>query len=155
MRFPYVTKKQIFQYTLGVALIVAAVLSSIMFVATLPDREMRPVTVSTSTPSVVKVQVPVDLTGNWVYTKGEIKFTADVQQGMILVKLFDKTGSLDYYYGSLENPKTNGEIVSTKDKSRISWSQGDTKQFIYQDESLVFTFGGVGVTATIELKRGK
>lgn len=155
MRFPYITKKQIFQIVLGVVLIVAAVMSSVMYIATLPDREMRPVTVSTSTPSLVKVQIPVDLTGNWIFTKGEIKFAAEVQQGMILIKLIDKDGSLDYYYGSLENPMTNGAILSTKDKSRISWSQGDTKEFIYQDESLTFTYGAMGVTASIKLKRGQ
>lgn len=150
-----ITKKQIFQIILGAVLVFTALICGVLF-ASLPDREMRSMVASSSTPSAAKIQIPIDLTGTWVYdSKCNLKFSADVQQGMIMIKMTDTAGTLDYYYGSLQNPMTNGEIISTKDNSRFSWSTAITKQFTYQDESLTFTFGSNGTTKTIELRRGK
>lgn len=112
---------------------------------------------SSHSPAVTAVSLNVDLTGDWT-TKPDarVKFVAEVQSSTILIHMISKGDTIAYYYGTFENPKTSNVIASTMiNDGKMVWSTAATKQFIYQDESVIFDFEIAGVKSAIELVREK
>lgn len=110
--------------------------------------------VSTAETTVQPV-TKVDLSGNWVSKgDGSAKFTAEIRDGKIMIKMVNDGQAMSYYYGTFETPITSNEInsVAIKDKYMV-WSTSDTKSFLYQNQSLIFTYQGMGLEAAIELAR--
>lgn len=118
---------------------------------------MRDPDVAASTPSLVQVHIPIDLTGTWATgPKCKTPFSAKVENGAIMIDMALNGNTVSYYYGTLKNPETNGGIKSEAiDDGRFVWSISKAKDFIYQNGSLVFDYEIAGVRTTIELTRTK
>lgn len=155
MRFPYVTKKQIFQILLGVVLITAALMSAIMFVNA-ENRKMRPPNVTSS--AIGQMPKPGDLTGDWTSdTSKEARFVAEIQANTILIHIHHGDTNIAYYYGTWPTPDQSNVFRSVEidDPEKPTVFSGTGKDFIWLDGTLTFEYKAPAVSANIKLIREK
>lgn len=98
---------------------------------------------------------PGDLSGDWT-TKPDarLKFVAEIQAGTILIHMVNQNDTLAYYYGSFTTADAHNVFHSKKiDDGKLVWSNAVAKDFLWQNNSLIFKYEALGVTSAIELVR--
>jgi hypothetical protein len=115
-------------------------------------------TSSTTAPRVVDtgVNLPViDLEGKWVAKENGRQFAATVQDGTISINLENDSVSMLYWTGTFDTANTSGAIILS-DKIEVSLavlSQADSKEFVFENDKLSFTFEAIGMKTTVVMNR--
>ena len=112
----------------------------------------------TTQTSAVKVQMPVDLSGEWVSTesKSGTKFYGHVKNNTMHVEMYANDGYTGLWYGTFDILQVGQSTLVSKaidDPNHFVLSSAKTKDFLYQKGSLVFEFTVMGTRTTIEMKR--
>lgn len=101
----------------------------------------------------------VNLDGTWKGGDPGFEFEAKIEGGTISmqIKMEDETKAL-YWQGTFVSDAEPGQvIVSDADTEALSksllGSQEATKEFTFEDDSISFDFGMMGVTKTVHLKK--
>lgn len=110
-----------------------------------------------STPVTVKQD---DANGSYVSSGSDTQFGAVIDKGVITVNIEGDGASALYWKGSFVVPDNNGSkfvVQSAADtealKASMLGSTDPTKDFTYDGGKLTFSFGMMGVTKTVELKK--
>jgi hypothetical protein len=105
----------------------------------------------------VKIVGPLDLSGEWISAESSAgtKFLGHVKNNTILVEMSAGDGLSNLWYGTFDilQPGKNVVVSSAIEGDVFYLSSAKTKDFLYQNGSLVFDFSVMGTRTTIEMKR--
>lgn len=121
-------------------------------ISTSESREIKPVDKQAVAAEKGK---PGDLTGDWT-TKpdAKVKFTAEIQNGTILIHMVSSGDALAYYYGTFTTADEYNVFHSKAiDDGKFVWSTSLEKDFLWQKNSLIFEYRMPGIVSNIELVR--
>lgn len=118
----------------------------------------HPAQAPASTAGVVQIVKPIDLSGEWqsVESHAGTKFLGHIKNNTVHIEMVANGGYSGLWYGTFDilQPGENEMLSSAiEDENYFVLSSAETKNFIYQDGSLVFDFSVMGVRTTIEMKR--
>lgn len=120
-----------------------------------PGKTMRPPVVTTTVAEGVKARIPIDLTGEWKSTdEAKPKIVARITANTIEMDFVDDSVLVSYWRGSFEVPKSGQSGITSKaTNAEFSLSTAPTKDFVIQDDKLIFQLSAMGVTKIVEMKR--
>jgi len=106
----------------------------------------------------VKIVKPIDLAGKWesVESKAGTKFVGEVKDNRVYIQMYVSDGYTGLWYGSFDILQPGQNTINSKaieDDDHFVLSSSETKEFLYQKGSLIFSFSVMGTTTTIEMKR--
>lgn len=106
----------------------------------------------------VKAAVAVDLSGKWESEVSQtgMKMVATVQNGTIFVEMYKDKAYTGLWYGTFDFLQPGEKEVVSKfidDPNHFALSTAKTKDFLYQDGSLVFEYSVFAVRTIVEMKR--
>lgn len=137
--------------------LLALLFAAIGTMVSLPDRPMEG-PASTTITSAVKLSMPIDLSGKWRSVEGtKVPFIAEIKDGKIHLDMLQNKSVMAFWYGTFDILQPGEKVVSSKaikDENVFVLSSSDTKDFLYQGDSLVFDYTIVGIRTTVEMKRG-
>jgi len=119
------------------------------------EQKMRPVQGISG-----EMKRPGDLTGDWT-TKDDakIKFVAEIHSGTILIHTHFQGTTMAYYYGTWPAAGNDNVFRSAKivdpDPAKSAVSSSTNKDFLWQDDQLIFDFQVGPVTTAIVLVKEK
>jgi hypothetical protein len=114
--------------------------------------------VAPSLPNTGLVLPVVDLNGSWkMTTDNGGTFVATVTSETIKILMVSpKDVSMVYWYGTFKSNGSAGDEITSEiiqvDKAVLSMAKN--KRFIVGDDTLTFSFTAMGVTKSVELRRG-
>lgn len=108
--------------------------------------------------SAVKVSKTVDLSGKWESQKSTVgsKAVVEIRNNTVLVQFYMNDGYTTIWYGTFDVLQPGQKTMvskAIKDDGHFALSQDDTKEFLYQNDGLIFSFKIMGTRTTMELKR--
>lgn len=114
--------------------------------------------ITTQQEAVKIIEKPVDPSGKWesATSKAGTKMVAEVKNNTIHVEMYAADGYTGLWYGTLDffQPGQNGQTSKAiDDPDHFVLSSAETKEFIYQDDTLVFDFSVMGTRTTVAMKR--
>lgn len=144
--------------TITILLAGIAVVSGLLWVF-LPDKPVQSHTVHP--PSVaVTTETPksIDLSGEWVSVenKAGTKFVGHIKNNTVHIEMVADNAYTGLWYGTFDilQPGAKKMVSSAiEDEEHFVLSSAETKDFLYQNGSLVFDFSVMGTRTTIEMKR--
>lgn len=145
-----------------IAILVVATVVAILFGTTVaylafpPDNTKTPP--APTSPGLVKIVKPIDLAGKWESGESKIgtKMVAEVKNNTIHVQMYVNDGYTGLWYGTFDILQPGQNTISSKfidDPDHFVLSSAETKDFLYQQGSLIFDYSVMGTVTTIELKR--
>lgn len=134
------------------ALAIIAAVAGVFFFAPIDHKSN-----DTNVPAV-KVSMPVDLSGNWqsVESRAGTKFVAEIKDNRVFVQMYAADGYTGLWYGTFDILQPGNNLMVSKaieDDDHFVLSIAETKDFLYQNGSLIFNFSVMGTTTAIEMKR--
>jgi hypothetical protein len=130
--------------------------TAIMFLQDQPNKT----TPSPTPPAVgaVKIVQPINLAGEWqsVESRAGTKFVGHIKNNTIQIEMSATDGFATLWYGTFDVLQPGEKVMVSKaidDPQYFALSSAETKDFLYQDISLVFDFAVMGTRTTIEMKR--
>jgi hypothetical protein len=141
-----------------VIIMVAAILfgTTVAYLAFPPEKNVAPG--STTQTEAVKISKPIDLAGKWESAESKIgtKMVAEVKNNTIHIQMYVSDGYTGLWYGTFDILQPGQNTVVSKfidDPDHFVLSSAETKDFLYQKGSLIFSYTVMGTMTTIELKR--
>lgn len=107
----------------------------------------------------VKVSMPVDLAGKWESEVSRVtgsKMVASVKNNTIHVEIYANEGYTGLWYGTFDILQPGEKTITSKaidDPNHLVLSSSETKDFLYQGQSLVFDYSVMGTRTTVEMRR--
>jgi hypothetical protein len=110
----------------------------------------------TSTPAVAVGTI--DLSGKWesAESKAGTKMIAEIKNNTIHVEMKVADGFTGLWYGTFDTLQPGQNVMTSKaihNSNYLVVSSAQTKDFLYQKESLIFDFSVMGTRTTVEMKR--
>lgn len=107
--------------------------------------------------SVSNIALPlVNLEGYWYAENNGSRFSAEVSENIITIKLFyrDDNGAI-YWRGTFQASEESGQsIVSSAMDDKAVLSSDKSKTFFVTNEAMTFEFQAMGVKKNVVMKRG-
>lgn len=141
----------------GMFLAACAVVFSLFMFLTMPGQKNSG-TEPTKT-QAVKISMPVDLAGKWESTtsKTGTKMVAEVKDNTIFVEMYVNDGYTGLWYGTFDILQPGQNTIVSKfiqdNQNHRALSTAETKEFLYQGQSLIFDYSVMGTRTTVEMKR--
>lgn len=135
----------------------AVAVTALMYAIT-PEKRTNDTPPAPTTPGLVKIVKPIDLSGKWesVESKAGTKFVTEIKNNTVHIQMYANDGYTGLWYGTFDILQPGANTMVSKyidDPDHFVLSSAETKEFLYQGDSLIFDFSMMGTVTTIEMKR--
>lgn len=145
-------------FSIALAILLTVLAISAVYLLT-PNSSNTNQQVSVQKSEAVKVKMPIDLTGEWqsVESKTGSKFLGHVKDNTVFIQIYANDGYTGLWYGTIDILQPGENVVVSKfiedNQNHFALSTAKTKNFLYQNGSLIFDYTVMGTRTTVEMKR--